>query len=53
MSGTCAKCGKHSEKVVEIMWKRGPKGNRRYKICDRCQQGIERENQGDQKEEKA
>lgn len=47
MTGKCAKCGKHSENIVELLWCKGPNGNRRYKICDRCRPTVERDNQGE------
>lgn len=40
----CAKCGKPAEELREVMWQRGPNGNRRYKVCDRCAVEIEKSN---------
>ncbi len=41
----CDRCKKVVGKVTEVLWSRGPNGNRRYKICDRCLPEVKKDNE--------
>ncbi len=41
----CACCGKPKSNLVEILWSKGPNGNRRYKICETCVPKVKKDNE--------
>lgn len=41
----CNRCNKTVDKVTEVLWSRGPNGNRRYKICDKCLPEVKKDNE--------
>jgi len=47
----CDRCKKVVGKVTEVLWSRGPNGNRRYRLCDRCLAEVKKDNEK-RKEEK-
>lgn len=37
----CQKCAKLTGALIEKLWKTGPQGNRRYKVCMTCAKEID------------
>jgi hypothetical protein len=43
-STKCARCGKPSPHLTQLLWMRGPNGFRKYMICDTCKPLVENDN---------
>ncbi len=44
----CARCNKlaaDGEVFIQVLWQRGPNGNRRYVVCQKCANVIESVNE--------
>jgi hypothetical protein len=39
----CARCRKNTDTYSMLLWRKGPRGFRRYPICRMCERAIEAE----------
>lgn len=47
----CERCKKPSETTKQVLWRKGPNGFRKYRICEKCMPAVEADNTSNEKKQ--